>query len=80
MKIVIDPSGIVRCVYDETISLHALGRMKIRRGSHVEPIDGSKWIVDLSLVGGPTLGPFVFRSKALAAERRWLEKHWLSRS
>ncbi len=77
MQIVIDPRGIARCIYDETIPLPALGRMKIRRGSHVEPVDGGKWIADLSPVDGPTLGPFVFRSKALAAERRWLERNWL---
>ena len=28
-------------------------------------------------VDGPVLGPFNMRSQALAAERRWLEKHWL---
>ena len=78
MQIVIDTSGNARCVYDETIPLAALGRLKIRRGSHVEPTSGGKWIADLSPVGGPTLGPFRFRSKALAAERKWLEKNWLN--
>ena len=78
MQIVIDIRGTAHCVYDETIPLSSIGRMKIRRGSHVEPIDGGKWIADLSPVGGPVLGPFRFRSKALAAERRWLEKHWLN--
>jgi hypothetical protein len=78
MQIIIDPQGIGRCIYDETIALPALGRIKIRRGSHVEPIEGGKWIADLSPVGGPALGPFVFRSQAWAAERRWLEKNWLS--
>ena len=77
MQIVIEQSGNARCVYDESIPLESLGRMKIRRGSHVEPIDGGNWIADLSPVGGPVLGPFRFRSKALSAERKWLEKNWL---
>ena len=77
MQIVIDTSGNVSCIYDETISLSTLGKLKIRRGSHVEPIQGGKWIADLSPVNGPLLGPFRFRSKALAAERKWLEKNWL---
>ena len=77
MQIVIDTRGIARCIYDETIPLSALGRIKIRRGSHVEPIEGGNWIADLSPVKGPTLGPFALRSAALAAERRWLERHWL---
>ncbi|QEG24782.1 hypothetical protein MFFC18_47050 [Mariniblastus fucicola] len=78
MQIMIDVSGNIRCVYDESIALSSLGRMKIRRGSHVEPIQRDRWVADLSPVGGPKLGPFRLRSAALAAERRWLEKNWLS--
>lgn len=77
MQIIVDPRGIVRCVYDETIQLRQLGRIKIRRGSHVEPIADGKWIADMKPVDGPVLGPFNMRSQALAAERHWLEKHWL---
>jgi len=80
MQIVIDTRGMARCIYNEAIPLTALGRIKIRRGSHVEPIESGRWVADLSPVSGPVLGPFVFRSQALAAERRWLEKHWLSSS
>jgi hypothetical protein len=78
MQIIIDTQGNGRCIYDETIPLAELGRIKIRRGSHVEPMSGGRWVANLSPVGGPTLGPFAFRSQALAAERRWLEKHWLN--
>lgn len=78
MNIVIDKQGNAYCIYDEAMNLASLGRMKIRRGSHVEPFGDDKWIADLSPVGGPILGPFVLRSRALAAERRWLEKHWLN--
>lgn len=77
MQLVIDPRGNAHCVYDETIPLHDLGRIRIRRGSHVEPVAGGQWIADMKPVDGPLLGPFNMRSQALAAERRWLEKHWL---
>jgi len=77
LQLIIDSSCNVRCIYDETIALQRLGRIKIRRGSHVEPIPGGQWIADMKLVDGPVLGPFSMRSQALAAERRWLEKHWL---
>lgn len=77
MQLIIDSSGNARCIYDETIPLQQLGPIKIRRGSHVEPIVGGKWIADMKPVDGPLLGPFSMRSQALAAERRWLEKNWL---
>jgi hypothetical protein len=77
MHLIIEPDGSVRCVYDECISLVRLGRMQIQRGSHVEPDDAGEWHADLSPVGGPALGPFANRSDALAAERVWLEDHWL---
>ena len=80
MQLVIDPSGTVRCVYDETVDLRTLGHVHIARGSHVEPNDRGEWLADLDPVGGPILGPFSLRTEALAAERRWLDEHWLTRS
>ena len=80
MQLVIDPHGTVRCVYGETIELTALGPLQITRGSHVEPTRDGRWSADLSVVSGPLLGPFVHRSEALAAERSWLDEHWLVRS
>lgn len=78
MHIVIEYDGSVRCVYGEKLHLAALGRVNIRRGSHVEPDEsGSGWTADLSPVGGPTLGPFDLRSAALNAEVQWLETHWM---
>lgn len=77
MQIIIDAKGNARCIYAEAIPLSQLGRIKIRRGSHVEPVAGGTWIADMAPVNGPRLGPFTMRSQALAAERRWLEKHWL---
>ena len=78
MQLIIELGGRIRCVYDESISLRELGQLQIQRGSHVEPDGAGQWHADLSPVGGPTFGPFVNRSEALAAERRWLEEHWLS--
>ena len=80
MQLVIDPHGTVRCVYDETIDLSALGPLAITRGSHVEPTPDGRWSVDLSVVGGPQLGPFATRSVALSVERTWLDEHWLVRA
>lgn len=73
MQMFVDPHGTIRCLYDEAIELHRLGRISIRRGSHVEPDACGRWTADLSPVGGPILGPFDRRSEALDAEREWLE-------
>ena len=78
MQLVISPGGAVRCVYDETIDLVALGQPHIQRASHVEPDGRGQWMADLAPVGGPQLGPFSRRSMALEAECRWLEIHWLT--
>jgi hypothetical protein len=77
MNILIAADGSARCVYGEAIDLGLLGRTQLRRASHVEPDERGRWRADLSPVGGPVLGPFERRSEALAAERRWLDEHWL---
>ena len=77
MQLVIEASGTVRCLYSEELDLQALGRLRISRGSHVEPDPVGRWYADLSPVAGPKLGPFASRSAALEAEYRWLEQHWL---
>ena len=77
MQLVIEANGHVRCVYGEAIDLNQLGRILIRRGSHVEPTDDGTWAADLSPVNGPLLGPFKTRSEALAAEVEWLHANWL---
>jgi hypothetical protein len=66
-----------RCIYGEEIDLHVLGSLTIARASHVEPDQHGSWIVDLCPVGGTTLGPFLRRSDALAAEHDWLAENWL---
>lgn len=75
----IELNGSLRTIYDERLDLRPLGRLQIRRGSHVEPTPAGDWLADLSPVHGPLLGPFSRRSLALAAEREWLEQHWLQR-
>ena len=80
MQLVIQPDGVLRCLYDEAIDLGSLGRLSIHRGSHVEPDPQGRWWADLSLVAGPVLGPFTQRSGALEAERCWLEANWLTSS
>jgi hypothetical protein len=80
MQLVVQPGGTVRCVYDEAIDLRQLGELSVQRGSSVEPDTSGRWIADLAVVNGPQLGPFDRRSEALAAERQWLEEHWLTRS
>jgi hypothetical protein len=77
MQLLVQCDGTVRCLYGEAIDLTELGRPAIRRASHVEPDNGGRWLADLKPVGGPVLGPFPNRSEALAAERNWLETHWL---
>jgi hypothetical protein len=76
-QMVISKQGSVRHVYEEGIDLRPLGSPQIERGSHVEPTTEGTWTADMSPVGGPLLGPFSKRSEALAAERAWLETHWL---
>ena len=72
MQLIVQPDGNVKCVYDEAIDLTVLGRLRITRGSHVEPTAGGRWTADMGPCGGPVLGPFALRSEALAAERDWL--------
>ncbi len=78
MQLVVKSDGAVRCIYNEVIDLHAIGKPVIRRASHVEPDENGQWMADLSPVGGPQLGPFATRSQALAAEHQWLQQHWLT--
>ncbi len=80
MHLVVDPRGSVRCLYAEVLDFAAIGRVAIRRASHVEPDAAGHWWADLAPVGGPRLGPFHRRSEALIAEQAWLQENWLTRS
>lgn len=79
MTLTISPAGQIKAIYAESIDLRSLGSLNISRASHVEPDGSGCWLADLSLIGGPMLGPFDLRSDALAVELRWLEEHWLER-
>ena len=75
MVVVITPTGVVRTLYHEAWSLAALGATRIERASHVEPTADGQW--QARIIEGPTLGPFSFRSEALAAEVDWLTRERL---
>ncbi|MFO0871279.1 MAG: hypothetical protein U0935_20335 [Pirellulales bacterium] len=48
MDLLIETTGTVRCVFGEEIDLGQLGRLSIRRGSHVEPTPDGQWTADLT--------------------------------
>ena len=78
MDIIVDPKGIGRCIYGESLPLVEIGCVHIERASHVEPTSEGKWIADLAPVKGPCMGLFDTRSEALQAEVAWLHEHWLN--
>ena len=78
LELFVGSDGNAKCLYGETLNLSALGSLSIERASHVEPDDRGRWTVDLSPVGGPTLGPYLTRSHALAVEAEWLTRHRLA--
>ena len=75
ISLLVDRRGDVLCLYNEEIDLAAIGALRIRRASHVEPDTLGRWWADLSPVGGPILGPFGRRGEALAAESNWLDQN-----
>ena len=77
LDLYVDRQGQMRCLYTEAIDLSALGELSVSRASHVEPDECGGWVADLSLAGGPVLGPFPRRSDALDAESAWLTQHVL---
>ena len=77
MDLIVEPTGCVRAVYDESIEISTIGAVSIRRASYVDPDEEGRWYADLAPVSGPVLGPFAVRSEALEAERAWLNRHWL---
>jgi len=80
MELVVSSQGVVRCLYEETLSLEGLGALRIMRASHVEPDSAGNWHADLAPVDGPRLGPFGRRSEALTAEHDWIVQHRLAYS
>jgi hypothetical protein len=78
MELMVSRQGNVECLYDESLDLSALGRLTIRRASHVEPTADGQWTSDLVPLRGPVLGPFPLRSTALATEEGWITRNWLA--
>jgi hypothetical protein len=72
--LVVLEDGRIDTLWDDRLApvLRALGRVSIRRASHVEPTPDGAWTADLGPSGGPVLGPFPLRRHALEAERDWL--------
>jgi len=79
VKLVVTPEGSICHIYSEkSLQLsRELGLFQIQRASYVEPLPSGEWLADLSIVGGPVLGPFPpeSRDKALEAELEWLERN-----
>lgn len=77
-KIIINPSGTVRFIYDDALrEIMRIGDAVITRASAVEPTAGGEWTADMEPSGGPVLGPFRTRAAALEAEHVWIEEHVL---
>ena len=76
MDLIVSPTGTLMAIYAETIDLRSFGTPTITRASHVEPDETGQWFAEI--VDGPTLGPFLKRSEALAAEIDWLTRHRLN--
>jgi hypothetical protein len=75
-RIIVTTSGEVRFVWSDSLAwMRTLGRLFIRRASHVEPDSNGQWVADLSPVNGPQLGPYALRRDALAAEVAWLRSN-----
>lgn len=75
MNMIFLPNGKIVSIYQEAVDLSACGRAHHQRASYVEPTDSGEWLVDLSPVGGPKMGPFGLRSEALTEEVAWIERH-----
>jgi hypothetical protein len=80
MRLRIERSGEIRCLYAEAINLDALGAVSIRRASHVEPDAAGRWWADMAPLGGPRLEPFPCRSEALRAENAWIDAYLIDRA
>ena len=81
MELVVASDGDVRCIYDESLDLRALGKLQITRASHVEPDRDGNWWADMGPVEGPVLGPWRRAGTtpmSLAADRDGRLRFWVS--
>ena len=63
--------GNARCLNTEVIDLRAIGTLSAVRVSEVEMGPDGNWYAEI--IGGPKLGPFAYRSQAIAAEVTYIE-------
>ena len=77
MELVVGVDGMARCIYDEALDLREIGKLQIKRASHVEPDRDGFWWADMGPVDGPVLGPYGSRTEALRAERGWLAARYV---
>ena len=82
MNIVLKSDGTIKFIYNEKLinMLSKVSSERIdKRATYVEPDQDNpgKWIVDLSPSGGPKIGNFDCRSKAIEYELDWLTKNIL---
>ena len=75
---IIDEDGTVSFLYDDDLVglARLLGQPVVTRASYVEPDAWGCWLVDMSPLASFSDGPFLYRSDALEAERRYVGQ-WL---
>jgi hypothetical protein len=61
----------------DSLSFEALHWLRNVRGLAPKHLDPTAWWADLTIVGGPVLGPYNLRETALDAEIAWLNEHGL---
>ncbi len=72
LELVVGAGAHVRCIYDEALELHEIGRLQITRASHVEPDAEGRCFAAMGPASGSILEPFRNRTEALGAERACL--------
>ena len=79
VELLFDTDGTIRMIYDDGLRklMARLGKVEIRRASHVEPDHKGKWWADMSPVDGPRFGPYDYREQALIKEVLYLQEKGL---
>jgi hypothetical protein len=73
LEITITAEGDVQCLAPDDLDLRDVGRLHVRRASHVEFDDAQQvWLV--TLPNGTELGTYATRGEGLAAEVEYLNQ------